>query len=118
MAVEKELSPAREWKGSMSEGVTRNPFGDCITDPETFAKLWKAWKVEGDLPKVDFTRNLVVTATSAGSVLNLKLSLDDKGGLTVSSMASRDFRPGFRFILAVVPNDGVKTVNGKEFKVR
>lgn len=118
MSAEKELTPTKQWKGSMNEAETKKGFDPCVTDAETFAKLWKAWKVEGDLPKLDFTKNLVVTVTTVGSVLNLRLSLDDMGDLKVSGMATRDLRPGFRYVLAVVPKEGVKTVNGKVLEAK
>jgi hypothetical protein len=40
--------------------------------------------------------------------------LEDNGNLMVLGLATRDFHPGFRYVLAVLSRTGVKTVNGKE----
>ena len=67
------------------------------------------------MPKVDFTKEIVVAVYSSGSKLNIAgASLDDKGDLTVLGFGTRDLRPGFRYVLGTVSKDGVKTVNKKE----
>jgi hypothetical protein len=66
------------------------------------------------VPKVDFTRDLVVAVYSTGSKLNLAgASLNDVGDLTVLGLGSRDLGPGFRYVLGVVSKEGIKTVNKK-----
>lgn len=112
-AQKKKLEVTMKWNGSVADDKLMKP--DCVTTAEGFEKIWKAWKVAGDLPKVDFTKNIVVGVYSAGSVLNLSAAtLDEKGNLQVLGFGTRDFRPGFRYVLGVVSKDGVKTVNGKE----
>jgi hypothetical protein len=32
----------------------------------------------------------------------------------VGGFGTKDLRPGFRYVLGVVPREGVKTVNGKD----
>jgi hypothetical protein len=39
--------------------------------------------------------------------------LDDKGNLSLLSMATLDLRPGFRYVIATVSREGVKTIEGK-----
>jgi hypothetical protein len=51
-----------------------------------------------------------------GSRLSLSAQLDEKGNLQVLGVATRDFRSGFRYVLATVSREGVKSVNGKELK--
>jgi hypothetical protein len=40
--------------------------------------------------------------------------LDDQGNLQVLGNATTDSAPGFRYVIATVPREGVKTVDGKE----
>ena len=51
--------------------------------------------------------------TTVGSRLNLILQLTEAGDLKVLGLATRDLRPGFRYAMATVPREGVKTVNGQ-----
>jgi len=63
---------------------------------------------------VDFSKQLVVLISTRGSRLRFGATLDGNGNLQVWGMATRDLRPGFRYVIAVVSREGVKTVNGKE----
>jgi len=56
----------------------------------------------------------VLVATTQGSILRLAPTLDEKGDLRVVGVATLDLRLGFRYVIAVVSREGVKTVNGKE----
>ena len=103
----------KTWNGSVDDEKAAKP--DCITSAKGLEAVWKSFKIEGDAPKVDFTKDIVVGVYSVGSKLNLAgATLDDKGDLTVLGLGTRDIRPGFRFVLGVVSRDGVKTVNKKE----
>jgi hypothetical protein len=90
------------------------PKDGYLANAKDFAQLWKAWNVGEKVPEVDFQKSLVVVATSRGSKLRVLARLDDKGDLRVGGLGTRDLRPGFRYEIAVVSRDGVKTVNGKE----
>jgi len=103
-----------EWKGSVADETLQKDAPECITNAPAFAKLWKAWKIEAKLPMIDFEKELVVLSTSRGSLLNLTATLNDNGDLQVIGFGTRDLRPGFRYVVASVSRDGVKTVNKKE----
>jgi hypothetical protein len=114
-ADKKEVKPTKEFSGSVDDQALQKEAPAVITSAKGLEKLWKAWKVADKMPEVDFTKNLVVTTTSVGSQLKLIASLDtDKGDLTVGGLGTKDLRPGFRYVIGVVPLEGVKTVNGKE----
>jgi len=53
-----------------------------------------------------------------GGKINLSIlgamQVTDKGDLAVLAIATRDLRPGFRYVVSAVPREGVKTVNGKD----
>jgi hypothetical protein len=112
-AQKKKLEIGMKWNGSVENEKAIKP--EAITSAKGLAAVWKAWKVDGDVPKVDFDKNIVVAVYSSGSKLNLAAAnLDDKGNLEVVGFGTRDLRPGFRYVLGVVSKDGVKTVNGKD----
>jgi hypothetical protein len=113
MAQKKKVEITKKWSGSVDDEKAPKP--EFITSAKEFAAIWKAWKIEGDVPKVDFAKDLVVAIYSVGSKLDLAgASLDDNGNLTVLGFGTRDIRPGFRYVLGVVSRDGVKTVNKKK----
>jgi len=66
------------------------------------------------MPKVDFTKEIVILGTTSGSRLGLSARLDDKGDLQIIGFGTADFGPGFRYVIGTVPRAGVKTVNKKE----
>jgi hypothetical protein len=90
------------------------PENGVITNAKDFEKLVKAWKVADQVPDVDFDKEIVLVGTTEGSKLTLNAALDEKGDLKVLGLATRDLRPGFRYVIISVPREGVKTVNGKD----
>ena len=75
-------------------------------------KLAKAWGIEKPA-KVDFTKEILVGATSVGSKLNVNTKLDDKGDLKALVWHTRP-APRLSVRDKSVSREGVKTVNGKE----
>jgi hypothetical protein len=113
-ADKKPVKPTREWKGSVGDEALWKEAPPYITTAEALEKLWNAWKIGDKRPDVDFSKEIVVLSTTRGSKARLFASLDEKGNLVVGGMATRDFVPGFRYVIATVSRAGVKTVNGKE----
>ena len=113
LAQKKKMDITKKWSGSVEDEKAIKP--EVITSAEGLEAVWKAWNVKGDVPKVDFTKDMVVAVYSPGSRLNMAgASLDDKGNLDVLGIGTLDFGPGFRYVLGVVSREGVKTVNKKE----
>jgi len=109
----KKVEVTKTWSGSVADEKAMKP--EVITSAKGLEAVWKAWKAEGDVPKVDFDKNIVVAVYNSGSKLNLAgATLDDKGDLQVLGMGTRDLAPGFRYVLGVVSKEGIKTVNKKE----
>jgi hypothetical protein len=112
-AQKKKVALVKTWSGSVDDEKASQP--PVITSAKALEALWKAWKIPGDMPKVDFTQEIVVAVYSVGSKLNIAgANLDEQGNLEVVGFGTRDIRPGFRYVLATVSKAGVKTVNGKE----
>ena len=112
----KPVKLIKQWSGSVNDADLAKDAPEVISDAKALAKLWKSWNLAGKSPEVDFDKELVVVTTTAGSKLNLIANLDDKGNLRVIGQATRDFGPGFRYVIATISREGVKTVNGKELK--
>jgi hypothetical protein len=114
-AQKKKVEVTKMWNGSVDDEKLMKDAPQAIVSQKGLEAVWKSWKVEGDAPKVDFTKDIVVGVYSKGSRLKLAdVNLDDKGNLSFGGLDTRDSRPGFRDVLGVVSKDGVKTVNGKE----
>jgi hypothetical protein len=109
------LEPTKTWQGSVADEKLGGGGPAFLATDEDLAKLWKAWQLEGKPPEVDFEKELVVVATTRGSRLNLRLK-NEAGNLRILALATKDLRPGFRYVLASVPRKGIKTVEGKELK--
>jgi hypothetical protein len=116
LADKKPVKAVKEWSGSVEDEKLAQDAPAYVTDAKALGKLWKDWKVEGKVPEVDFKKEIVVVTTTRGSKLRLVANLDDKGDLEVLGLATRDLAPGFRYVIATVSREGVKTINGKELK--
>jgi hypothetical protein len=110
------LKATNTWMGSVDDEklAKEMPENGVITNAKDFEKLVKAWKVADKVPEVNFDKEIVLVAKTEGSKLTLNASLDEKGDLKALGLATRDLRPGFRYVIISVPKEGVKTVNGKE----
>jgi hypothetical protein len=103
----------KQWKGSVEDDKLQKGAPEFITNAKALEKLWKSWKIEGKVPMVDFKKEIVVVGTGGGSKLNLSASQDENGDLTVLGATTLDFVPGFRYVIATVSREGVKSVNKK-----
>jgi hypothetical protein len=89
------------------------PQSGAIVSQKGWDKLVKAWNIT-DPPKVDFTKELLLVATTVGSGLNVSPQLDNKGDLKLTGIVTDDLRPGFKYVIKSFSRAGVKTINGKE----
>jgi hypothetical protein len=113
-AENKAVKSSKEWTGSVADEKLSKDAPVFISDAKELAKLWTSWKVGDKVPDIDFNKEIVVVSTTVGSKLSLSCKLDDKGNLQVLGLGTRDLVPGFRYVIATVSRDGVKTVDGKE----
>jgi len=114
LAQKNAVKPIKEWTGSVEDEKLAKGAPESITSAKGLEKLWKAWKLPDKAPEVNFTKEIVILTTTEGSKLKLFAALDEKGNLRVGGLGTRDLRPGFRYVIATVSKEGVKTVNGKE----
>jgi hypothetical protein len=108
------IKPIKSFKGRIDKDQQKeSPKDGVVTNAKELEKLWKAWKIKDEMPKVDFDKELVLVVTSATSGLSAGASLDDKGDVKVLSLATSDIRDDFAYNVLVISRTGVKTINGK-----
>ena len=98
--------------------MKEKPASGYIANEKSWAKLWKAWRGNEEVPKVDFDKQLVLVGTvkCARNGMNVRYKLDDKGNLEVTVMQTDIAGPGFNYQIVVVDRNGVKTINGAKIK--
>ena len=89
--------------------------GGVIANPKAWAKLWKTWGGDQEVPKVDFEKELVLVAAGPGPniIMVNDLTLNDKGDLAFRWSITERAGPGITAKFLKVSREGVKTVNGK-----
>jgi len=113
-AEKKTVELKKTWTGAVLDETQQQLAPECITNAKVLEKVWKAWKIEEKMPKVDFAKEIVIVTSTNGSKINLSARLDDAGDLEVLGAATLDLAPGFRYVIATVSREGVKTVNKKK----
>ena len=110
----KTIRPSVEARGHIRNEALRKKGKDFYASEEGFAELWKAWP-KGKPPKVDFSKELVLTATCGGpNRPSVGVSLMKDGNLRWGAACTKRGGPGFGYWIGIVPRDGVKKVNGKD----
>ncbi len=109
----KPLKTLKEWWGNNPNEALSKNAPKFIANSKDLEKLWKDWDVKEKLPEVDFAKEIILVATTRASRLVLNATLDEKGNLQILNNASRDLRPGFRYVMITVNKAGVKTIEGK-----
>ena len=107
-----ELKPEQTWQGSANDEAKARTVPKIITSAEKLAEAWKACERTDAVPAIDFRKYFAVVLTTNGSRVNPRVSLSEEGDLRAFGMETRDFRPGFRYVISTYPREGVKTVNG------
>jgi hypothetical protein len=62
---------------------------------------------------VDFHTEVLLVATCTCSVITLSPRLDEKGDLGLGVTMTKDLTPDVAYIMALVPRQGILTVEGK-----
>jgi hypothetical protein len=86
-----------------------------IADEKEFAKLWKEWKGDAPLPKIDFKKQFAIGATTlcAANSVSGSFALSPEGDLKSQFRSTLIGGPGFAWVIYVIDREGVKTVGGK-----
>jgi hypothetical protein len=112
----------KEFKGEADGDTLSNALGTSsyLVGPSAFKEFCNAAGLKGDMPKVDFEKQLVLRVYSLDAKdLTMQLKLDSKGDLKVTQTA----KPGdnvktMSFHLVIISREGVNTVNGKKIVIK
>jgi hypothetical protein len=97
------------------------PNNGIITDPETFRRLWRAWRGPELPPTLNFRKEIVVVATDRwrAAFILIKRSKEDPMAATVSIVYAGPVQDadGFSYALGHISRgylyrNGIRTVNG------
>ncbi len=107
------VNPTVSWYGDLAA-----PFpeaeGGIIERQVSWEQLWKAAKLPGPCPRVEFSTHIVVVTTHIGwtRVVAGWLSVDEKG-TAKSVWWSQPERIAGSYGVVVLPRVGIKSVNGR-----
>ena len=101
------------WRGSVDDENLLGEPPAVIGTQQELSDLWHNWKLAGEIPQIDFHEVLVVVQTTRGGRLNLQVR-HTNGALDLLALATRDLRPGFRYVIGVIPRAGLKTIGDQE----
>jgi hypothetical protein len=111
----KAVVPNKEWVAVVNDNKLEKqaPKGGLITDAKAFEKLWKAWRKDEKLPKVDFAKQFAVVTLAGGpNKPSISAKLKD-GDLKITSIQTLIGGDGFGYSIATFDRKGVEKVNGK-----
>ena len=103
--------PLREFHGTTTEEVTGPVPDELINDQAAYDGAWKKLGLKESPGEVDFANEVLFLATTRGSRINLRLRDEGEGKLRVMAMATRDIRPGLRYVFGVFSKKDWKQIN-------
>ena len=101
----------REWLGEAGPGLDQSAPQVVIRNRDEYQKACSEFGLEKPPLEVDFSKELVVLATSKGSRISFRSREEGEGKLKVMSISTRDIRPGLRIGIGVFSRQGVILVN-------
>jgi len=114
------IKPSQQWTGVIKDEARQAalPANGPMVDEAAWAKLWKAWRPDEDVPAIDFAENIVYAGTVPGPNRTLfAAALDSDGDLKITLGGTKIGGPGFGYVLAVLPREGIKTYRGQPLPV-
>ena len=106
-----EPQPLREFRGTTTDEVAGPIPEELIQDQVTYERAWEKLGLKENPGKVDFKHEVLFLATTRGSQVNLRLRDEGEGRLQVMAMATRDIRPGLRYVFGVFSKKDWKHIN-------
>ena len=89
------------------------PKSGVVPDQKSLEGMWTAWTVKGDVPKIDFNKDLVLVHMAGGPNIPTASYTLEKGDLKAKVLSTLIGGPGFGYSIEVLPREGVKTYQGK-----
>ena len=118
-ADDKKSKMPDSWSGVVRDTALRglSPEKGYIADEKTWKNLWNKWRGDqSEPPKIDFTKEIILVATANGpNQMFGTPRLNKEGAVLFTPAATLMAGPGFGYLLARLPIEGVKSINQKPF---
>jgi len=101
----------REFHGTTTDEVTSPIPEEVIKGQGSYEAAWQKLGLKESPGEVDFAHEILFLATTRGSRINLRLRDEGEGKLRVMAIATRDIRPGLRYVLGVLSKKDWKQIN-------
>ena len=111
-AAKPDSAPVREFRGETAEENTTAVPQAVIGAAQAYEDAWKALGLKESPGVVDFEKEVIFLATTRGSRIQLRCRDEGEGKLQVMAIATRDIRPGLRYLIGVFLKKDWKEVNG------
>jgi hypothetical protein len=118
----KLIKVKKMWAGEIKlELLQQAPPNDFILDEDAWAKLWKAYCGDDELPKIDFDKQMILVKAGPNPTAihydPQRLILNEQGDLSVQYYTSWNRYPdpnpkSGRYIFLQISREGVKSING------
>src|SRR5215510_512457 len=119
----KLIKVEKVWDGEIKfELLQQLPQKGVIANEKAWAELWRAYRGDDELPKIDFDKQMILVGVHSDpndiGYDPKGLILNENGDLNVRSVStiifSRFANPETcRYIFLLISSEGVKTINGK-----
>lgn len=107
----------KEWIGDATDRAqeVRQPF--AITNQRELDSLWKKWAAKGEVPTVNFDKEIVIVVTTRSGMPKITTVFDrERGQLWVGVVSFGKEMDGFRYVIATINREGIKRVNFTQIK--
>ena len=109
--AKRDPQPLREFHGTTTEEVGGPIPNELIKDQGNYQAAWRKLGLKESPGEVDFTQEALFLATTRGSRISLRLTDEGEGKLRVIAIATRDIRPGLRYVFGVFGKKDWKKIN-------
>ena len=121
---EKLIKVEKEWYGEIKlELRPQAPPNGFIADEKAWTQLWRAYRGNDELPKIDFDKQMILVGVGEDpngiGYSPDTLILNEKRDLKVSMVATLVYYPNpetGRYIFLLISREGVKSVNGNPIR--
>lgn len=112
---DRHLTLLQTWHGVVADDALRNIAGSApvITSDDSWRQVWRAWRGDTAIPRIDFSEHVVLVSTVGGpNQIRVEGRVDTQGNVRLAIAASKIGGPGFGYLFALVERDGLRSIAG------
>jgi hypothetical protein len=118
-ADEKTPAMPDSWSGVVRDETLRDiaPANGYVTDENTWHTLWSKWHSDQSKPpEIDFDKEIILVAIARGpNRMSGVPRRNEEGDLLFTPASTLMGGPGFGYLFARTPIEGLKSINKKPF---